>query len=212
MSSLKMLKGTICIVAALGSCLAFSGCASDGAAAPEQNNLQEAPAEESEPKTVSYDFAGINLEIPDYWKADTEASTANDTLVFRTQDSKSTLIVMLDEIPQFMTVKAEGDSIVEATDEEIAESYFFSFMSDDHEQTIGDIEVVESGGSSYMRKTFRGTVDLVDAGETEAAQRSAIVLMNENSSYIEVTILCPEGEDEYLADADDLMSSIVSQL
>lgn len=222
MKSIKTITGFSLVAVVLGGCLVLSGCSSSPAPDAEQNSMQEtsaeeapsteAPEEEPGPATTSYDFSGLSLAIPEYWVADTNMSEAGSSLVFRTKDKGSTLHVMLDDIPQFMTVKSEGGRTVEATNEEIADEYLsISVMDSDYEQAVGDLETIGSDGSSYMRKTFYGTIDKEEGG-VKSAQRNALVLLNDSSSYIEVTVFCPENEDEYLSDVDMLMSSIVSQL
>lgn len=215
MKSIKTMRGPILAAVVLGGCLTFSGCASGDASAPDQGASQETEtkAEDPDVHTTSYTLSGYDIEIPDYWKADTETSEAGSTLVFRLEDGNGTLSIIKDDIPEIMTVKVQGNDIVEASDEEIADNYIsIPLVSSEREQTVGDLEVVECGDSSYMRRTFRGTVDFVDGGETLAAQRSAIVLLDNNSSCIRVTVLCPEEKDDCLEDADELMRSIVNQI
>ena len=222
MKRIKLPASYLLVTAALGGSLAFSGCSMNDQQpaqqdAPGLSNQQvveqEEPEKEPEVQAITYDFAGINLDIPEYWKADSEVSETGSSLVFRSEDQRSTLLVTRGTIPQFMTVKAQGDTIVEATEEEIAENYIgISVMSDEQEQTIGDIEAVNSGDSSYYRQTFRGTANFVSTGEIKAAQRNALILLNDGSEYLQISVYCPEEEDGYLADADSLMASIIGQL
>lgn len=213
MKLLQTTRGSMVAIIALGGCLAFSGCVSNNTPSTQQSSSQEAPAEEQEPQTVAYEFTGISLEIPEYWKADSDASETESQLVFHSEDKRSTLLITREAIPQFMTIKAQGDSIVEATDEEVAESYIgISVMDSEKEQTVGEIEVVSSGDSSYMRKTFRGTANLANEGEMKAAQRNALVLLGDRSDYLRISVFCPEEEDARLSDADTLMTSVVNQV
>lgn len=207
-------RALVCIVIATVTALALSGCSSANPASTEQQEAEsQAQTSTTKTETVSYDLSGISLSIPEYWKADTEMSEAGTQLIFRLENGEGTLSVEKDSIPQYMTVKTQGSSVVEATNEEIAESYTsISIMSDDHEQTVGEMETIGSGEIPYMRQTFHGTAKLKDVGEIDAVQRNAIVLFDDNASCIKIIAFCPAEQDSLLDDVDALMESIVSQL
>ena len=194
------------------ACVALSGCATGAPTASTGAQDRKSEASKPQQKTVSYDFGDLALDVPDYWKADTEMSEAGTTLIFRSEDKDAALSIRKDDIPQFMTVKAQGDDIVPASDEEIADGYFFTIMDENQEQTVGEMESVDCGDYSYWRKTYRGTANINEVGEIKTAQRTAVVLLNDNSSSIQILVYCPEDQDERLNDVDALMESIIDQL
>lgn len=197
---------------AVASCIALSGCTAQSPAPTNHDQEEKTEEAKSEQNTVSYDFGAFTLDIPDYWQADTEMSEAGTTLVFRSEAKDAALRIAKEEIPQFMTVKPQGDDIVPATDEEIADGYFFTMMDEGKEQAVGETESVDYGGYSYWRKTYRGTATIDKVGEMQAAQSTAVILLNNNSSSIQIMVYCPEDQDERLDDVDALMESIIEQL
>lgn len=214
MKLLKTMRASTLATIALGSCLVFTGCNSDNPPSTEHTSSQEAPVDEPMIQSIEYDFAGFTLAIPEYWNADAVASETNSRIIFHhSEDQRCTLLITRETIPQFMTIKAQGNDFVEASDEEIAESYIgISVMDDEQEQTISDIETINVGDSSYMRKTFHGTANLANSGATKVAQRNALILLGDKSEYLQATVFCPEENEGYLSDADELMAAITEQI